>query len=167
MSIIDDSTIVERPDAADQFLEVPDELAPGTFLGEAAAVLGENRNPRAKQSSTYYRDQRYPMHQLKDFRWITLARTGCISAQERVAALYGAPSREILSAADAWPAIAAWRVKERARIFRLEPVNQGLDVVNVLIKDIVLLTQAGGQLDMGEVEPGQTVSSATTLLATD
>jgi len=30
LSIIDDSTIVERPDAADQFLEVPDELASGT-----------------------------------------------------------------------------------------------------------------------------------------
>ena len=37
-----------RADAAGLFFEIPDELAAGAFFCEAAAVFGENCNPRAE-----------------------------------------------------------------------------------------------------------------------
>src|SRR5580704_17845272 len=108
LRIADSGALTDGPDAARLFLEVPDEFAAGAFLRDPAAVLGENRDARAKQGAPHHWDQRHPVHQLQHLGRIALARPGRRPAQERVAPHRRAPGCEILGAADPRPSVAAW-----------------------------------------------------------
>src|SRR5262245_44248043 len=47
------------------FLEIPDELLARALLGEALAVLGEDRDARAEERHRVRGDQRDPLHELQ------------------------------------------------------------------------------------------------------
>src|SRR5437016_11556730 len=81
----------DRADAAGFLLEVPDELAAGTFSGEASAVFGEDRDPRAEEGASHGWNQRDPTHQVEYRRRIGLAGGGPVAAQQRIAPLGRTP----------------------------------------------------------------------------
>src|SRR5439155_13708041 len=105
----------DRADAADFFFEIPDEFAAGAFFCEAAAIPGEDRDPRTEEGAAHRRDQGDAAHQVKDFGRVGFAGTGLSAAQQRVAALGGAPGGEVLRAADLWRVVDAAAGEGRAR----------------------------------------------------
>ena len=94
------------------------------------------------------------MHEVQHLRRIGLARARLSAAQQRIAARDRAVRREILRAADPRLAIAAGRGEGRARILGLEPVHHGLDAIDVLVAEVVLLAQPRRHIDMGDVVAG-------------
>src|SRR6516164_4854771 len=141
-------------DAPGFFLEIPDEFATGAFFRKIAAVLGEHCDPRAKEGAAHRRDQGYAMHQVEDGGRVGFAGAGPVAAQQGIAALDSAPSGEILRAAHLRRAVDAAAGKGRTRILGLEPVDESLDPVDVLVTDIVLATQLRGYIDVGDVVAG-------------
>src|SRR6266849_3397755 len=147
----------DRADTPRLFLEVPDEFAPGPFAGERAAVLGEDRDARAEQRAAHRGDQRDAAHQVEDFRRVGFAGAGLSAAQQRIAARHRAIGGEILGAADSGRVLDAAAREEGARILGLQPVDDGLDTVDLVVGDAVLGAERGRHIDMGDVVTGRRI----------
>ncbi len=121
--------------------------------------FGENRDARAEEGAAHGRDQGHAVHQVEDLGRVGLAGAGPVAAQQRIAAPGGAPGGEILRAADLRRVVDAAAREGRARIFRLEPVDERLDAVDVLVAEVVLLAELRGHIDMGDVVAGGRINA--------
>src|SRR3984893_2884295 len=150
-------------DAPGLLLEVPDECAAGAFSGEVSAVLGEDGDPRTEKSAAHRWDQGDAVHQVEHLWRVGLAGAGLAAAQQGIAALDGTPGGEILRAADLRRVVDAATGKGRARILGLQPVDHGLDPVDVAGADVVLLAEPRRHVDMGDVVAGGRIDAVERL----
>src|SRR6266567_1284135 len=137
----------ERADAPGLFLEIPDEFAPGPLAAERAAVLGEDCDARAEERAADGGDQGDAAHQVEDLRRVGFARARLPAARQRIAARDRAIGGEILRAADTRRVFDAAAREEGARILSLQPVDDGLDAVDLVIGDAVLGAERRRHID--------------------
>src|SRR6185369_11540056 len=128
------------------FVEVPHELAPSGLPGVALAVFGKDGNARAKERHGMRRDDGDAFHQIQYFRRVRCA------CQQWKAALHDPVCGVVLLSArsDRSSGHGRWR-KRGAGILGLEPIDYGLDAINILILDVVFFAELCRDVYMSNV----------------